>query len=88
MLTLCGGDNIFASSPVPWPQVSREQVLARQPQAIVIAGDVSRLPEVERYWHNQLKISLIAVDGDWFERASPRIILAAKQLCEALGQVK
>jgi vitamin B12 transport system substrate-binding protein len=88
VLTLCGGDNIFASSPVPWPQVSREQVLARQPQAIVIAGDASRLPEVERYWHNQLKISLIAVDGDWFERASPRIILAAKQLCEALGQVK
>ncbi|EML7262787.1 vitamin B12 ABC transporter substrate-binding protein BtuF [Raoultella ornithinolytica] len=88
VLTLCGGDNIFASSPVPWPQVSREQVLARQPQAIVIAGDASRLPEVERYWHNQLKIFLIAVDGDWFERASPRIILAAKQLCEALGQVK
>ncbi|MGR5889558.1 vitamin B12 ABC transporter substrate-binding protein BtuF [Raoultella planticola] len=88
VLTLCGGDNIFASSPVPWPQVSREQVLARQPQAIVIPGDVSRLPAVERYWHQQLKISLIAVDGDWFERASPRIILAAKQLCEALGQVK
>ena len=88
MLTLCGGDNIFASSPVPWPQVSREQVLARQPQAIVIAGDARQLPEVERYWHNQLKISLIAVDGDWFERASPRIILAAKQLCTALEQIK
>jgi ABC-type Fe3+-hydroxamate transport system substrate-binding protein len=53
------GENIFAASRVPWPQVSREQVLARQPQAIVIAGDASQLPAVERYWQNQLKISLL-----------------------------
>ena len=59
VLTLCGGENIFAASRVPWPQVSREQVLARQPQAIVIAGDASQLPAVERYWQNQLKISFI-----------------------------
>jgi vitamin B12 transport system substrate-binding protein len=82
------GENIFAASRVPWPQVSREQVLARQPQAIVIAGDASQLPAVERYWQNQLKISFIALHGDWFERASPRIILAAKQLCTALEQIK
>ena len=88
VLTLCGGENIFAASRVPWPQVSREQVLARQPQAIVIAGDASQLPAVERYWQNQLKISFIALHGDWFERASPRIILAAKQLCTALEQIK
>ena len=88
VLTLCGGENIFAASRVPWPQVSREQVLARQPQAIVIAGDPSQLPAVERYWQNQLKISFIALHGDWFERASPRIILAAKQLCTALEQIK
>ncbi|HHU7403214.1 TPA: hypothetical protein ACUKXX_004315, partial [Escherichia coli] len=25
--------------------------------------------------------------SDWFERASPRIILAAQQLCNALSQV-
>lgn len=31
VLRLCGGENIFATSRVPWPQVSREQVLARQP---------------------------------------------------------
>lgn len=88
VLTLCGGENIFANSRVPWPQVSREQVLARQPQAIVIAGDVSEIPAVARYWRNQLKISLIALHGDWFERAGPRIILAAKQLCTALAQIK
>ena len=25
----CGGENIFANSAVPWPQVSREQVISK-----------------------------------------------------------
>lgn len=87
VLGLCGGENIFATSRVPWPQVSREQVLARQPQAIVVTGDASRIAEAQRFWQHQLTISLIALHSDWFERASPRIILAAKQLCAALDQV-
>lgn len=87
-MSLCGGENIFAASRVPWPQVSREQVLSRHPQAIVITGDASKIPAVDRYWQNQLTISLIALHSDWFERAGPRIILAAKQLCTALEQVK
>jgi vitamin B12 transport system substrate-binding protein len=29
---------------------------------------------------------VIPLTSDWFERASPRIILAAKQLCSALAQ--
>lgn len=86
VLTLCGGENIFANSRVPWPQVSREQVLARQPQAIVVAGDNAEIAKVEQYWGNQLKIPVIPLTSDWFERATPRIILAAKQLCSALAQ--
>lgn len=86
VLDVCGGENIFAASRVPWPQVSREQVLARQPQAIVVAGSAGDIPKIERYWQSQLTIPVIALKSDWFERASPRIILAAKQLCSALSQ--
>ncbi|MBM3070535.1 vitamin B12 ABC transporter substrate-binding protein BtuF [Enterobacter sp. RHBSTW-00994] len=86
VLEICGGENIFAASRVPWPQVSREQVLARQPQAIVVVGDASEIPKIEQFWQRQLKIPVIALHSDWFERASPRIILAAKQLCTALAQ--
>ncbi|WP_058912327.1 vitamin B12 ABC transporter substrate-binding protein BtuF [Entomohabitans teleogrylli] len=85
VLALCGGQNIFADSTVPWPQVSREQVLSRKPQAIILPGDVSKIPAVKNFWHNQLDIPVIAVKDDWFERASPRIILAAKQVCESLA---
>jgi vitamin B12 transport system substrate-binding protein len=88
VLELCGGENIFAASRVPWPQVSREQVLARNPQAIVVAGGSSEIPKIEQFWHRQLDIPVIPLTGDWFERASPRIILAAQQLCSALAQVK
>ena len=52
------GENIFRQ-PGSLAAVSREQVLARQPQAIVIAGDASQLPAVERYWQNQLKFLLL-----------------------------
>lgn len=88
VLELCGGENIFAASRVPWPQVSREQVLARQPLAIVVAGGASEIPKIEQFWRKQLDIPVIPLTGDWFERASPRIILAAQQLCSALAQVK
>ncbi|CBG86942.1 vitamin B12 ABC transporter substrate-binding protein BtuF [Citrobacter rodentium] len=87
VLELCGGENIFADSRVPWPQVSREQVLARAPQAIVVAGNAEETLKIKQYWGNQLKIPVIPLTSDWFERASPRIILAAKQLCTALSQV-
>ncbi len=70
----------------PRPQVSREQVLARQPQAIVVVGNASEIPKIEQFWHRQLKIPVIALNSDWFERASPRIILAAKQLCAELAE--
>ncbi|MGU3524511.1 vitamin B12 ABC transporter substrate-binding protein BtuF [Enterobacteriaceae bacterium C23F] len=87
VIEACGGKNIFASSRVPWPQVSREQVLARQPQMIVTAGNEAETDKITQYWRGQLTIPVIPVNSDWFERASPRIILAAKQLCTAMAQV-
>ena len=86
VLEVCGGENIFAASRIPWPQVSREQVLARKPQAIVAVGNASEIPKIEQFWQSQLKIPVIPLTSDWFERASPRIILAAKQLCAALAE--
>ncbi|MGL4725166.1 MAG: vitamin B12 ABC transporter substrate-binding protein BtuF [Scandinavium sp.] len=87
VIEACGGENIFANSRVPWPQVSREQVIARQPQAIITAGTDKEVSSIRQYWRDQLNIPVIPLNSDWFERASPRIILAAKQLCTTLAQV-
>lgn len=86
IVEMCGGENIFANSRVPWPQVSREQVLVRKPQAIIIAGDSSKAEAVAKSWKEQLPVPVIALDDDEFTRNGPRIILAAKQLCEMLDQ--
>lgn len=84
ILSLCGGRNIFADSQVAWPQVSREQVLARQPQAIVIAGDRTQASSVAQFWQPQLPVPVIAIHDDWLSRPGPRLLLAARQLCAAL----
>lgn len=87
IVEMCGGENIFANSRVPWPQVSREQVLVRKPQAIIIAGDSSKAEAVEKSWKEQLSVPVIAIDDDEFTRNGPRIILAAKQLCAVLDRL-
>lgn len=84
LLTLCGGDNIFAASAAPWPQVSREQVLARHPDLIVVPGDSDAAARVARFWQPQLSVPVIAIPEDWLSRPGPRSLLAAEKLCQAL----
>ncbi len=87
VLSLCGAENIFADSRMPWPQVSREQVLARKPQAIVITGGKQQIASVKAFWAPQLEVPVIALDEDWFNRAGPRIMLAARSLCSQLAEI-
>lgn len=87
VLSLCGAENIFADSPVPWPQVSREQVLVRKPQAIVISGSTQQIANVKAFWGPQLDVPVIALEEDWFNRAGPRIMLAAQSLCGQLAEI-
>lgn len=82
VISLCGGSNIFADSPVPWPQVSREQVIRRQPQVVVISGPPGAVEQVKAFWQPQQSPDVIAVNEDWFSRTGPRLMLAAEQLCQ------
>ncbi|HEK2897560.1 TPA: vitamin B12 ABC transporter substrate-binding protein BtuF [Proteus mirabilis] len=82
---LCGGENIFANSPVAWPQVSREQVLTKQPDLIIFSGKADQIPTVRAFWQPQLTVPVIAIDEDSFSRPAPRIINATQQICEAIA---
>jgi len=84
IIALCAGKNIFSDSRVSWPQVSREQVLMRHPQAIIIGGSAAQAQNVARFWQPQLTVPVIAINDDWLSRPGPRMLLAAKQLCSAL----
>ncbi|WP_312041966.1 vitamin B12 ABC transporter substrate-binding protein BtuF [Erwinia sp.] len=81
ILQVCGGENIFADSRVAWPQVSREQVLMRHPQAIVTGSDAAA---VSAFWQPQLNARVIVINDDWLSRPGPRIIQAARTLCSQL----
>lgn len=85
VVTFCGGENIFANSAVQWPQVSREQVLTRNPDVIIMTGSAEQENVIRDFWHSQLDVPIIRLNEDWFHRAGPRIIDAAEQLCEQLN---
>ncbi|WP_225085471.1 vitamin B12 ABC transporter substrate-binding protein BtuF [Pectobacterium colocasium] len=88
IVSLCGAENVFSDSPVPWPQVSREQVLRRQPQAIIVGGTPERIASVQAFWQPQLAVPVMTVNEDWFSRSSPRLLLAAQQICSQLAEVR
>ncbi|BES85798.1 vitamin B12 ABC transporter substrate-binding protein BtuF [Pectobacterium araliae] len=88
IVSLCGAENIFDDSPVPWPQVSREQVLRRQPQAIILGGASDRISSVQAFWQPQLAVPVITVNEDWFSRSGPRLLLAAQQICSQLAELR
>ncbi|MGI8473450.1 vitamin B12 ABC transporter substrate-binding protein BtuF [Pectobacterium brasiliense] len=88
IVSLCGAENVFSDSPVPWPQVSREQVLRRQPQAIIVGGTPDRIASVQAFWQPQLAVPVITVNEDWFSRSGPRLRLAAQQICSQLAELR
>ncbi|PWD65231.1 vitamin B12 ABC transporter substrate-binding protein BtuF [Pectobacterium parmentieri] len=88
IVSLCGAENSFADSPVPWPQVSREQVLRRQPQAIIVSGTPDKIANVQAFWQPQLAVPVITVNEDWFSRSGPRLLLAAQQICSQLAELR
>ncbi|MEE3663804.1 vitamin B12 ABC transporter substrate-binding protein BtuF [Brenneria sp. g21c3] len=88
VVSLCGAQNIFSDSTVPWPQVSREQVLMRKPQAIIISGSADDIAATQAFWQPQLSVPTIAVNEDWFNRSGPRLLLAAQQICRQLAELK
>jgi iron complex transport system substrate-binding protein len=94
VLRLCGGENIFSGQPVLSPQVSIEAVLARDPQAIIIAADqddASALTATWQRWPQLQAVQLAHVyplPRELLVRQSPRILDGAEQLCKQLDQVR
>jgi iron complex transport system substrate-binding protein len=87
-LRLCGGENIFAKLSVTAPVVSIEGVLQENPEAIFATaeknyGGVS----LWKPYPTLLAVrndNLFTIDGQLLNRAGPRMIAGAQQLCEKL----
>ena len=94
VIRLCGGDNIFGALGAPTPQVGKEAVLAKNPEAIIVSGMNEARPDWLDEWKHWsfLKAArygnLFFIDPDIIQRHTPRILLGARQMCEVLEQAR
>jgi len=94
VLGLCGARNVFADVAPLVATVDAESVIAAQPQLIVTSepGAVEhgaldfwrRYPELPAVAHGQL----YTLDADAMDRQTPRVLDAARQLCEDVEQAR
>lgn len=103
LITLCGGRNLFGDAPALVPQVSVESVVAKNPEAILTAGEWTpqaplwrREPEASSFqlWRRFTNLTAVkrrwtyVVPGDLVTRQGPRVLDAAKAVCGALDEVR
>jgi iron complex transport system substrate-binding protein len=87
-LRLCGGENIFDKLAVTAPVVSIEAVLQENPEAIFATaeknyGGVSMWKPYTTLTAGR-NDNLFTIDGNLLNRAGPRMVAGAAQLCEKL----
>ncbi|WP_245587965.1 cobalamin-binding protein [Carnimonas nigrificans] len=88
MITLCGGRNVFAQLAPLAPRVSDEAVLTANPDTIV--GSTSAEQHAFAHWQRYPQLNavrfdnLISLPADITQRATPRLLDGAAQLCQQL----
>ncbi len=93
VLSLCGGQNVFADQAALVPRLSVESVLAVEPEVIIIAQYLS--PEsafaLWRQWPRMRAVAgdnLYSVNAYLLHRHTPRILEGAKELCQHLAAAR
>ncbi len=90
----CGGKNIFDQSDTPYPQVSLESVLAKNPEVIIIphhSGNVGAKTEIWEKWPEITAIKnnqYFILDGDLLHRYTPRALDGLELLCNRIDRAR
>ena len=98
IIALAGGENVFRDAVAPYPGVSLEEVLARNPDVIVDMGDMAdtvgvtdeHKREVTSLWERLGSVAAVkqhrvyAVASDIYVEPGPRVVDAAKAFLEML----
>jgi iron complex transport system substrate-binding protein len=84
---LAGGDNIASKADSPYPQLSAEQVIAQDPEVIVLAdaayGVTVDSVKARPGWDQITAVkngAIYPIDGDIISRPGPRILDGLKAL--------
>jgi iron complex transport system substrate-binding protein len=93
-IQLCGGVNIFADLKTISPIVDVESILRLDPDAIVATSEKNPSNGGIQMWKRYPTLRavknqhLLLVDGNLINRAGPRMIAGAAELCDKLDQVR
>jgi iron complex transport system substrate-binding protein len=91
-LRLCGARNAFAALPQLAAVVSPEQVLAADPDAIIIGSEAEDAGSQGWQRYPNLKSvragAIFTVSADLITRQTPRVLDAAEKICADLDSVR
>lgn len=81
----CGGENIFEKVKIHYPKISKESVIQKNPNIIIVTekrmiNDWKNEPEINAV--KQKKIYYLNADN--IQRNSPRILSGLQELCQAI----
>ncbi len=94
VMRLCGGLNIFPDMKVIAPNIGVEAVLQEDPEAIISGDQRNQTGGGVTLWKPYATMTavkrgnLFSIDGDLLNRAGPRILNGAAQVCEKLEQAR
>jgi ABC-type Fe3+-hydroxamate transport system substrate-binding protein len=92
MIGLCGGENSFADAPTLVSEPSREELFARQPDAILFGINKSGEKPSNSAIYADLPAARVGkmqgITADHVLRPGPRLILATAEICMALDRVR
>ena len=92
IITLCGGENVFADLKILTPRISLEYVLASKADVIVSGGMGKARPDWLDDWKTWPSLpavknkQLYFVEPALMQRVGPRILRGADKLCEILDK--
>ncbi|MEP7704065.1 cobalamin-binding protein [Paraglaciecola sp. 25GB23A] len=87
LIHICGATQIFDDSPIPYPEVSKEQVIGRQPSLLIAAMNIT-VAEAKQYWQSTatlLSAPVLVVNPDELHRFTPRLIDGLSSMCKKIN---
>ena len=97
LIALAGGENVFADAVVPYPQVSMEEVIRRNPDVIIDMGHNEIMTDVQKQTVKQLwkrysflravkQDKVFPISADYFVTPGPRVVQAVRDIRRLLGR--
>ena len=94
IISICGGEQLFAKEKLLVPTVSREAVVKANPEIIFTAVDTKQMKTDWSMWSSipQLaatqKKAFVDIDGDMISRPSSRIMQGAQKICSEIDKIR